>query len=96
MSDIGPYGVTQNADAAAVVADALVGERAGNVTAHQAGAGYGPASFSTAPYVPPKPAPEPEPEPEPEPVLEVAPACRHKGCTQPPVDGFNYCTRHTS
>ena len=26
MSDIGPYGVTQNADAAAVTADQLVGD----------------------------------------------------------------------
>ena len=50
MSDIGPYGVTQNADAAAVTANALVGEHAGNVTAHQADARFGPALFSTAPF----------------------------------------------
>ena len=57
MSDVGPYGVTQNADAEAMTANALVGERVspttGNATVGSA------ALFSTAPYkggpkVPPK------------------------------------------
>jgi hypothetical protein len=83
MSDIGPYGVTQNADAEAVTADALVGERAGNVTAHQAGAGYSPASFSTAPYIPPSATAKPHFD-----------LCRFKNCRQPLIDGSDYCLRH--
>ena len=54
MSDIGPYGVTQNPDAEMVTANALVGERAGNVTDYQSDPGFSPASFSTAPYVSPR------------------------------------------
>ncbi|HEU0069381.1 MAG TPA: hypothetical protein VFQ26_09020 [Nitrospiraceae bacterium] len=50
MSDVSPYGVTQNPDAAMVTANQLVGEHAGNVTAHQADERFSPARFSTAPY----------------------------------------------
>ena len=51
MSDASPYGVTQNADAAQVTADALVGERAGSIREN---AVFGsPATMSTAPYKPP-------------------------------------------
>jgi hypothetical protein len=50
MSDIGPYGVTQHADAAAVTANQLVGEHAGSVTANAVVDGAGPAFLSTAPY----------------------------------------------
>ena len=52
MTDISPYGVTQNANAELVTADALVGEHAGSTTAEAA---FGSAAgFSTAPYIPPK------------------------------------------
>lgn len=50
MPDISPYGVTQNADAEQITANQLVGERAGNVTAHQLSGQFAPAGFSTAPY----------------------------------------------
>jgi hypothetical protein len=51
MSDTSPYGVTQNADAARVTADELVGERAGS---QRENAVFGSAAtFSTAPYIPP-------------------------------------------
>jgi hypothetical protein len=51
MSDASPYGVTQNADAAMVTADALVGTHAG---AQRENAVFGSAAgFSTAPYIPP-------------------------------------------
>ena len=51
MSDVSQYGVTQNADAAMVTADQLVGERAGS---QRENAVFGSAAgFSTAPYVPP-------------------------------------------
>jgi len=52
MSDIGPYGVTQNPDATAITANAMVGERAGSVTGNEF-VGTSAATFSTAPYVPP-------------------------------------------
>lgn len=48
MSETSPYGVTQNADADAKIANQLVGERVDHVTANQLGSS--PASFSTAPY----------------------------------------------
>lgn len=51
MSDVSPYGVTQNANAERVTADALVGERAGAATA-EAMVGS-PSMDSTAPYRPP-------------------------------------------
>jgi hypothetical protein len=51
MSNVGPYGVTQNADSEAITANALVGSPAGSVTAHEAGAGFSQATFSTAPYL---------------------------------------------
>ena len=50
MSDVSPYGVTQNADEVMVTANELVGEHAGSVTAHQADARFSPARFSTAPF----------------------------------------------
>lgn len=51
MSDISPYGVTQNADAIMVTANELVGERAGSIREN---AVFGSAaSMSTAPYIPP-------------------------------------------
>jgi hypothetical protein len=52
MSDVSPYGVTQNPDAEAVTANALVGERAGLATGDQM-AGVSASMFSTAPYIPP-------------------------------------------
>jgi hypothetical protein len=51
MSDVSPYGVTQNADAARVTANALVGTHAGAMTEN--GAFGSAAGFSTAPYIPP-------------------------------------------
>lgn len=51
MSDTSPYGVTQNADAAHVTANQLVGTRVGLTTAE--GIVGSAAMFSTAPYVPP-------------------------------------------
>lgn len=50
MSDIGPYGVTQHADAAMVTANQLVGERVGLTTGDAVAPGVGPAQHSTAPY----------------------------------------------
>ena len=51
MSDVSPYGVTQNADAARITADQLVGTRAGS---QRENAVHGSAAgFSTAPYIPP-------------------------------------------
>lgn len=52
MPDISPYGVTQNADAARVTANALVGSPLGLTTAE--GIAGSAAMFSTAPYNPPK------------------------------------------
>jgi len=52
MSDISPYGVTQNADAERITANAMVGTPVGLVTADGiVGSGAG---FSTAPYIPPR------------------------------------------
>lgn len=53
MSEIGPYGVTQNADAASVTADQLVGDRIGVARENVSMPGAGPAMMSTAPYKPP-------------------------------------------
>ena len=91
MSDVSPYGTTQHPDAAAVTADALVGERAGNVTAHQADAMYSPALFSTAPYIPPK---KTEIVVVADIVMATGPKCKYKNCRQPRRDGFVYCDRH--
>ena len=86
MSDVGPYGTTQNPDADAVTADALVGERVSPVVGNSL-AGTA-ALFSTAPYVPPKP-----------PTVDIAPAdvsevCRYRNCRQARSQGFLYCDRH--
>ena len=53
MSDVSPYGVTQNPDAAMVTANALVGTPAGSMRENAAIEGIGPALLSTAPYIPP-------------------------------------------
>lgn len=50
MADIKPYGVTQNANAEMITANALVGDNAGSMRAEQANPDYGPAVHSTAPY----------------------------------------------
>ena len=84
MSDVSPYGVTQNPDAAAVTAEQLVGEHAGSVTEHQDDARFSPARFSTAPYQPPTPLP----------VADMADICKYKNCRQPQRTGFVYCDRH--
>jgi len=94
MSDIGPYGTLQNPDENAVTADALVGERAGNVTAHQADAGYGPARFSTAPYIPPKSQDIPASPSGGDILPSTGPTCRFKNCKQSAADGSDYCERH--
>jgi hypothetical protein len=49
MSDVGPYGVTQNADASMVTANQLVGDRLDHPQMNQA-VGASPAMFSTAPF----------------------------------------------
>ena len=54
MSDVSPYGTTQNPDAAAVTANALTGTPVGSTRENAAIAGVGPAVLSTAPYVPPR------------------------------------------
>lgn len=54
MSDVGPYGYTQNASDQGVTANQMVGERAGSVRADAALPGLGPAFLSTAPYNPRK------------------------------------------
>lgn len=53
MSDISPYGVTQNADSEMVTANQLVGERLDHPTVNQA-VGASPAMYSTAPYKGPR------------------------------------------
>lgn len=81
MTDISPYGVTQNADAERVTADALVGERAGATTAN---AMYGSAAgFSTAPYVPP--------------LRQRVDFCKAKGdtCKARPIRGTDLCIFHS-
>ena len=52
MPDVSPYGVTQNADAAMVTANELVGERTDQSVRENALHGSA-AMFSTAPYKPP-------------------------------------------
>lgn len=84
MSDIQPYGVTQNADADLATANALVGERYGIVQAN-AVAGSA-AMFSTAPYVPPRPVRQAGRDGK----------CRGKNdkCEAPPVKGSDLCIFH--
>jgi hypothetical protein len=53
MSDVSPYGITQNADAELVTANDLVGERTDQSVRENALHGSA-AMFSTAPYIPPK------------------------------------------
>ena len=93
MADTSPYGVTQHADEAMVTANALVGERAGNVTAHQTDSRFSPAAFSTAPYVPPRPTTGIGDD-DIATVVADAGVCRYRNCRQQRVDGFTYCERH--
>jgi hypothetical protein len=81
MPDISPYGVTQNADAAAITANELVGEPAGSV---QQNAVVGNLSqHSTAPYIPPRPRPRPD-------------MCLGKDntCKAPKLHGSDWCFWH--
>ena len=81
MSDVSPYGVTQNADAAMVTADELVGTRAGSIREN---AVVGSASpWSTAPYVPP--------------LRERAHFCKAKGdtCKARAIKGTDLCVFHS-
>ena len=83
MTDISPYGTTQNANAERVTADALIGERAGSTTAEAA---FGSAAgFSTAPYVPPR-----------RPASREG-CCRAKNdtCKAPPIKGTELCMFHS-
>jgi len=52
MSDVGPYGYTQNASDQGVTANQLVGERAGLMTGNQQLPSSTSAFLSTAPYNP--------------------------------------------
>jgi hypothetical protein len=81
MSDVSPYGVTQNADAARVTANALVGTRAG---AQIENAAFGSAAgFSTAPYIPPR--------------SQREGFCRGKNdtCMARPIRGTELCMFHS-
>jgi hypothetical protein len=81
MSDVSPYGVTQNADAALVTADALVGTHAG--TQRENAAVGSAAMFSTAPYIPPR--------------SQREGFCRGKNdtCMAKPIRGTNLCVFHS-
>lgn len=81
MSDVSPYGVTQNADAAMVTADQLVGTRAGSMREN---AVFGSAAgFSTAPYIPPS--------------AKRAGFCKAKGdtCKARAIHGTDLCVFHS-
>jgi hypothetical protein len=81
MSDISPYGVTQNANAEMVTANELVGDRAGSIREN---AVFGSAAgFSTAPYKPP-------------PKVERVGRCHGKNdtCRAPLVYGGAWCIFH--
>jgi hypothetical protein len=81
MRDVSPYGVTQNADAAGITANQLTGEVRGSTNANAIHGG--PATFSTAPYIPPK--------------RERAGMCAGKNntCRAWPLIGTELCTFHT-
>lgn len=81
MSDVGPYGTTQNPNADRITANALFGAPAGNTTG-DAFTGMSAALFSTAPYVPPRPQSH---------------GCRGRDghCRAYPVTGTDYCIFHT-
>jgi hypothetical protein len=84
MSDISPYGVTQNPDAAAVTANQLVGSPVGSTRENAAIEGVGPAFLSTAPYVSPvKP--------------RGGYCCKGKNdtCMAAPIRGTDYCVFHS-
>lgn len=86
MSDVGPYGVTEHADAQMVTANQLVGERAGLATGNAVAPGVGPALHSTAPYKKPKPK-----------IRGVKGCCAKEGtCAAPAVRGTEYCFFHSS
>jgi hypothetical protein len=92
MSDISPYGVTQNPDAEAITANAMVGEHAGLVTGNQLAGVSAAAMFSTAPYLGGPVVPHKE---------EYHPqgphGCRGKGgtCRAGAVAGTDRCVFHT-
>lgn len=83
MSDVRPYGVTQNPDAAMVTANELVGTHVGSVIGNATVVGAGPATLSTAPYVPPNPHPGPK-------------GCwaKHGSCGAPALKGERFCVFH--
>jgi hypothetical protein len=91
MSDIGPYGVTQNPDENAITANEMVGERAGLVTGNQL-AGVSAAMFSTAPYRGGPVVPHKEPYHP-----KGLHGCRGKGgtCRVGAIAGTDWCTFHT-
>lgn len=84
MSDISPYGTTEHPSEGAMIANALVGERAGSATGNASVQGAGPASFSTAPYKPPVKHPGPR-------------GCwANRGtCGAPAIRGTNLCFFHS-
>jgi hypothetical protein len=79
MSDISPYGVTQNADAAHVTANQIVGDLLGSTTA-DALVGSSAALWSTAPYVPPE---------------RTGCYGKNKTCNAYPIKGTQWCVFHT-
>lgn len=88
MSDIGPYGVTQHADAAMVTADQLAGTRIESTRENASTPGVGPALHSTAPYVPPKVVPPNYDE------SRATRACARDDCNGIAKRGSDYCRWH--
>jgi hypothetical protein len=91
MSDISPYGITQNANSELVTADELVGQRSGSIREN---AVFGSAAgFSTAPYlggpkvnkvIPPPP-----------PLARKRCIGRDGECLAYPINGTDLCVFHT-
>ena len=81
MSDVGRYGVTQNADGEMITANELVGERVGGTRVDSAIAGASPALFSTAPYAPHG--------------RNHGPLCAKSGCGNYHLKGDDFCRHHT-
>jgi hypothetical protein len=80
MSDVSPYGVTQNPNAELVTANALVGERVSPVVGNSL---VGSASmFSTAPYKPPR-------------SKRVTCRGKGGACQAYPIRGADLCVFHT-
>lgn len=83
MSDVSPYGVTQNPNAEFVTANALVGERVSPVIGNSL---VGSASmFSTAPYKPPRAK---------RPVCTAFSERTQQRCNARPVKGTDRCVFH--